>query len=256
VVVDDVRLAFGDKAVFDALSCRFPHDRISVILGASGCGKSTLLRCLALLATPDFGSIRFGEQALVGLGPRDARRFRHRVGMLFQHGALLDSMTVFENVALPLREHTHMTSRQIADAVHAQLAAVGLQKVDDLLPGELSGGMQKRVGLARAMVRQPEILLCDEPLSGLDPVAVRMIESLLRDVSLRARVTMIITSHHIASTLRMADHVVFLIGGRAISGTTGEIQRHPDPRLRAFLEASRRDPSRDAGGPPGGGVEA
>jgi phospholipid/cholesterol/gamma-HCH transport system ATP-binding protein len=126
--------------------------------------------------------------------------------------------------------------------VHEQLEAVGLKNVDALLPGELSGGMKKRVALARAMINRPEILFCDEPVSGLDPLAVRMIEALLTDVSQRTRVTMIITSHHISSTMRMADHIVYMVGGKAISGGTDEIQRHPDPRLRAFLDAAKAGP--------------
>ncbi len=242
VEVENLCLAFGDNVVFDELSCRFLYDQISVIIGASGCGKSTLLRSIALLQKPDSGSIRVGKEDITGLAGREARRYLQRIGMMFQHGALLDSMTVFENVALPLREHTRMTAREIASAVHEQLEAVGLKNVDDLLPGELSGGMKKRVALARAMINRPEILFCDEPVSGLDPLAVRMIEALLTDVSQRTRVTMIITSHHISSTMRMADHIVYMVGAKAISGTPEDMQRHPDPRLRAFLDAAKAGP--------------
>jgi phospholipid/cholesterol/gamma-HCH transport system ATP-binding protein len=242
VEVEDLCLAFGDNLVFDTLSCRFLYDQISVIMGASGCGKSTLLRSIALLQKPDRGSIRVGKEDITGLTGREAQRYRQRIGMMFQHGALLDSMSVFDNVALPLREHTRMGPREIADAVHEQLEAVGLKNVDALLPGELSGGMKKRVALARAMINRPEILFCDEPVSGLDPLAVRMIEALLVDVSQRTRVTMIITSHHISSTMRMADHIVYMIGGKAVSGTPEEIQRSSDPRLRAFLDAARPGP--------------
>jgi phospholipid/cholesterol/gamma-HCH transport system ATP-binding protein len=242
VEVEDLCLAFGDNVVFDTLSCRFLYDQISVIMGASGCGKSTLLRSIALLQKPDHGSIRVGKEDITGLTGKEARRYRQRIGMMFQHGALLDSMSVFDNVALPLREHTRMGPGEIADAVHEQLEAVGLKNVDALLPGELSGGMKKRVALARAMINRPEILFCDEPVSGLDPLAVRMIEALLVDVSQRTRVTMIITSHHISSTMRMAGHIVYMIGGKAVSGTPDEIQRSSDPRLRAFLDAAKPGP--------------
>jgi len=242
VEVENLRLAFGSNVVFDTLSCRFLYDQISIIIGASGCGKSTLLRSIALLQKPDSGFIRVGKEDITGLTGREALRYRQRIGMMFQHGALLDSMTVFDNVALPLREHTRMGSREIADAVHEQLEAVGLKNVDKLLPGELSGGMKKRVALARAMINRPEILFCDEPVSGLDPLAVRMIEALLVDVSQRTRVTMIITSHHMSSTMRMADHIVYLVNGKALSGTPDEIQRNPDPRLRAFLDAAKPGP--------------
>jgi len=245
VEVENLSLSFGDHVVFQDLSCRLLYDQITLIMGASGCGKSTLLRCIALLQKISSGHIRFGKEEITSLAPRQAKQFRKRIGMMFQHGALLDSMSVFDNVALQLREHTKMTERDIADAVHQQLESVGLKNVDKLLPGALSGGMKKRVALARAMINRPEILFCDEPFSGLDPLAVRMIEALLQDVSQSTRVTMIITSHHIASTLRMADHLVYLVGGIAISGTPEELVRHSDPRLRAFLDAAK-------GGPLGG----
>ena len=158
--------------------------------------------------------------------------------MLFQGGALMDSMTVFDNVALPVREHTKTPEHEIADLVHEQFDAMGLTKVDHLLPGQLSGGMRKRVALARALILHPEILLCDEPFSGLDPVAVRLIEDLLIEVNKRVGITMVVTSHHIGSTVRMADQIVFLTDGAAICGPTREIIRSRDPRILAFLEAS------------------
>jgi phospholipid/cholesterol/gamma-HCH transport system ATP-binding protein len=238
VDVRSLSLAFGERAVFDRMSCRFEYDHISVILGGSGVGKSVLLRTIAQLQKPDSGEVWVGDLELTRMSAQETRRFRRRVGMMFQGGALLDSMTVFDNVALPLREHTGMRPAEIADTVHAQLEAVGLKDVDELLPQALSGGMRKRVALARAMINKPEILLIDEPLSGLDPIAVRMIEALLIELGQLAKMTMILTSHHISSTLRMADHIVYLVGGGAISGSTDEIQRSPDPRLRAFLEAA------------------
>jgi len=169
---------------------------------------------------------------------RELKGVRQHIGMMFQHGALLDSMTVFENVALPLREHTTLRESEIAERVHAQFESVGLRDVDHLLPGELSGGMKKRAALARAMVGEPDILLCDEPLSGLDPIAVRMIESLLADVSQRSKATMILTSHHIGSTLRMADQIIYMVGGAAICGAPSQLTRSADPRVRAFFEAA------------------
>ena len=238
VDVRELALAFGERVVFDGMSCRFRHDEISIILGGSGVGKSVLLRVIAQLQKPDSGEVWVGDEEITRMTPAQVRRFRRRVGMMFQQGALLDSMTVFDNVALPLREHTAMRAGEIADAVHAQLEAVGLKDVDHLLPAALSGGMKKRVALARAMINKPEILLIDEPLSGLDPIAVRMIEALLEELSQMAKMTMIITSHHISSTLRMADHIVYLVGGGAITGSRDEIQRSADPRLRAFLEAA------------------
>jgi len=238
VDVLSLRLDFGSRNVLDGLSCRFAEGKISVILGASGVGKSTLLRIIAGLQKPDYGDVWIGGKEITRMPNRELKDVRQHIGMMFQHGALLDSMTVFDNVALALREHTNFSESEIADRVHAQFEAVGLRDVNELLPGELSGGMKKRAALARAMVAEPDILLCDEPLSGLDPIAVRMIESLLADVSQRSKVTMILTSHHIGSTLRMADHVIYMVGGAAICGAPNQLTRSADPRVRAFFEAA------------------
>jgi phospholipid/cholesterol/gamma-HCH transport system ATP-binding protein len=242
VDVVSVRLAFGDRRVFDGLSCRFSQARVSVILGASGSGKTTLLRMLAGLQRPDYGDVWIGEQEISRLTEGQLRRVRKRLGMMFQGGALLDSMSVFDNVALPLRERTRMRESEIADRVHAQFEAVGLRRVDALLPGQLSGGMKKRVALARAMVTDPEILLIDEPFSGLDPLAVRLIEALLVEVNKTKGLTMILTNHHIGSTMRMADEIVFLVDGVALSGTVTELRESTDPRIRRFLEAAGSGP--------------
>ncbi len=233
-----LHLAYGTNRVFNGLSCRFSQGRISTIIGASGSGKSTLLKLIACLIRPDYGDIWVGDQEVTCMPEPQARRFRRRVGMLFQAGALLDSMTVLDNVSLPLIENTDLTSTEITDEVHLQFEAVGLENVDHLLPGELSGGMRKRVALARAMITRPEILLVDEPFSGLDPIAVRMVEALLLDLRERTGVTMILVNHDIASTMRMADQIVFLIGRRALSGTVEEMQASQDPRVRAFLDSA------------------
>ncbi len=242
VDVVSVRLAFGDRRVFDGLSCRFSEARVSVILGASGCGKTTLLRLMAGLQKPDYGDVWIGEQEISRLPERQIMRVRKRLGMMFQGGALLDSMSVFDNVALPLREHTRMKEREIAERVHRQLEAVGLRRVDGLLPGQLSGGMRKRVALGRAMITEPEILLIDEPFSGLDPLGVRLIEALLVEVNRAKGLTMILTNHHIGSTMRMADEVVFLVDGAAIAGTVKELKSSIDPRIQRFLVAAGTGP--------------
>jgi len=243
VDVISVRLAFGERRVFDGLSCRFSQSKVSVILGASGVGKSTLLRLLAGLIRPDYGDLWIGEQEISRLPERQLRKVRRRLGMMFQGGALLDAMTVFDNVALPLREHTQLSEKEIAERVHAQFEAVGLKRVDALLPGELSGGMKKRAALARAMITEPEILLIDEPFSGLDPLAVRLIEALLREVNHGKGLTMILTNHHIGSTMRLADEIVFLSDGAAITGTVKEIKESKDPRIQRFLVAAGTGPA-------------
>jgi phospholipid/cholesterol/gamma-HCH transport system ATP-binding protein len=238
VDVRELELSFGARRVFRGVSCRFPEGKVSTIVGPSGVGKSTLLRCIAGLQLPDAGGVWVGDLDLVRLPDREKRRFRRRMGMLFQHGALLDSMSVFDNVALPLREHTRLGEPEIADLVHGQFEAVELDGVSGLLPGQLSGGMKKRAALARAMILEPEILLADEPFSGLDPLAIRTIEELLLDLNKRTGVTMILTNHDMGSTMRMSDQVCFLVDGFAIAGTTHEMRRAEDDRIRAFLCAA------------------
>jgi phospholipid/cholesterol/gamma-HCH transport system ATP-binding protein len=235
VELSHVNMAFGARTVLRDLSCAFPRDRITVILGGSGSGKSTLLRTIGGLVRPQSGSVVVDGEDITRLSERELFRVRKKLGMMFQQGALLDSLTVFDNLAFPLREHTRLDARAIADAVHATLQAVGLQNVDGLLPGQLSGGMVKRVALARAIVREPVILLCDEPFSGLDPISARRIESLLVGINRQRGVTLIVVSHSIPSTMRMADHVVVLLADGVVEGSPAELQGSSDPRIIAFL---------------------
>jgi len=237
-----VHMAFGDRAVFEDLSCAFPPGRISVILGGSGSGKSTILRLISGLIRAQAGKIFVDGENICTLSDRDMRRVRQKIGMLFQGGALLDSLTVFENLALPLREHGRLGAAEIRDEVGDRLAAVGLHDVDALLPNQLSGGMRKRVALARAIIMKPMILLCDEPFSGLDPITTRRIEALLMDINRRRNITIVMVSHHIASTMRMATHAAILLPGTCIQGTPEELRRHPDARVPAFLLADGEAP--------------
>ncbi|HEX2484533.1 MAG TPA: ATP-binding cassette domain-containing protein [Myxococcota bacterium] len=242
--VDVVHLRFrrGARVVFSDLSCHFPPGRVSVVLGGSGSGKSTLLRLVAGLERPDAGEVRVDGAATGAMDAAALRRHRRSIGMMFQHGALLNSISVFDNVALPLREHTRMSEAEIAAEVHRILEAVDLEAVDDLLPGQLSGGMTKRAALARALVLRPALLLCDEPFSGLDPATVRLVEALLVRTNRRFGVTVVLTSHHVASTARSADHVVVLCDGRALEGSTAELRRSPEPRVQEFF-AELADPT-------------
>ena len=223
--------------VFRDLSCAFTRARITVLMGGSGTGKSTVLRMIGGLQRPDAGSIRVAGEEVVGLRESELQRVRRRLGMLFQDGALLDSMTVVENVGLPLREHRDLTEPEILHAVHERLAAVGLEGVDDLLPGELSGGMLRRVALARAIIMDPEIVLCDEPFSGLDPPNVDRIEALFGELCRARGLTLIVTSHHMASSLRMSDKIVLLRDGGAVSGTPASLATSGDAEIREFLGA-------------------
>ncbi len=240
VEVSRVRLRFGSREVFRDLSCDFPRGAISIVMGGSGAGKSTLLRLIGGLLRPDAGEITVGGDRTSGTSPAEVLRARRRLGMLFQNGALLDSMSIFENVALPLREHTEMGEAEIAERVSARLASVGLEGVEALLPRELSGGMLRRAALARAIVMDPQIVLCDEPFSGLDPPNVARIEELLRDLNRSRGLTLIVSSHHIASSLRLADQLVLLQGGASICGDPGELSESHDPRITEFLGADAR----------------
>lgn len=235
VEVEGVTLSFGDRRVFEGLNCEFARGKISVLMGGSGTGKSTLLRMIGGLQRPDTGSVRVAGTEIVGLSEPGLVSVRNHLGMLFQTGALLDSMTIFENVALPLREHTGLAEAEIADRVHDRLAAVGLLNVDELLPGELSGGMLRRAALARSIVMEPAILLCDEPFSGLDPPNVSRIEALLMHLNRDRGLTLIVTSHHMATSLRMAHRIILLRTGECIEGSPAELASSRDSAIREFL---------------------
>jgi len=237
VELRSVRLSFGTRPVFRELSCVIPRGRITVLMGGSGSGKSTVLRMIAGLQRPDAGTIVVAGVEVQTLNERGLVAVRRHLGMLFQNGALLDSMTVFENVALPLREHTDLRESAIREAVVSRLADVGLPDVADLLPRQLSGGMLRRAALARAIIEDPEILLCDEPFSGLDPPNVERIEALLVRLNRERGLTVIVTSHHMASSLRMGDQIVLLRDGGAVCGRPQELARSSDDRISEFLGA-------------------
>ncbi|MFB3118603.1 MAG: ABC transporter ATP-binding protein, partial [Myxococcota bacterium] len=237
IAFDGVDLRRGERCIFDGLSCGFPRGRISVVLGASGAGKSTLIRMIGGLQKPDSGSVRLAGQDITAFSERELFKIRDRIGMLFQGGALLDSMTVAENVALPLCEHTRLSDADIQAEVNRRLVAVGLAETGHLYPRELSGGMSRRAALARAIVMDPEILLVDEPFSGLDPINVRRIEMLLVDLNQHLGLTLIVTSHHMASSLRMADRLIFMVDGIAIAGSPADLLNSEDERIVEFLNA-------------------
>lgn len=236
ILFEDVHMAFDDRVVHRSLDCSFPQGQISVILGGSGSGKSTLLRLIGGLVRPDAGRILVAGRDVTTLSDEDLFEVRSRIGMLFQHGALLDSLTVFDNLALPLRERRLGSEAEIAERVREQLSAVALDDVERLLPGQLSGGMLRRAALARAMIQRPEILLCDEPFSGLDPISLRRIESLLAGINERFGTTLLVVSHHIASTFRLADQVALLLPGRCVAGSPDELAASDDPEVSGFFD--------------------
>ena len=174
-------------------------------------------------------------QDITRLSEHQMYSVREKLGMMFQGGALLNSLTIFDNLAFPLREHTSMSEAEMAGEVRRQLAAVGLTKVEELLPSQLSGGMVKRAALARAVILKPEILLCDEPFSGLDPISVKRIEALLQRVNRELGITILVSSHHIPSTMRMADQIVLLRREGAITGSPGQLRDCGDIHVANFF---------------------
>jgi len=234
---------FGARVVYDGVSFEVPERKITVVMGLSGEGKSTLLRILAGTLAPDGGRVLVGGEDVARLSPDGLRAWRRRMGMLFQGAALFHSMTVGENVALPILEHTSLDPSVVGLMVKLKLELVGLSGFEHLRPGQLSGGMQKRVALARAIALDPEVILCDEPTSGLDPIVAGVIVKLIMDLNRRLGITAVVVTHDIEAAFRMADQMVMLYRGRMIAcGSPEEIRAHPDPVLRQFLSGSPEGP--------------
>jgi phospholipid/cholesterol/gamma-HCH transport system ATP-binding protein len=234
-----VSKAFGEKVVLDAVDLTVARGEVLVILGGSGSGKSVTLRHMNGLTHPDAGEVFVDGLSVSSLAEEELGPVRRKVGMLFQMGALFDSMTVFENVAFSLFEHTKMTREEIAARVAEVLGFVDLgPDVLPLLPSSLSGGMRKRVSLARTIALKPEVLLYDEPTTGLDPVTAMTINRLIVDLNSRLATTSVVVTHDIASALFVADRIAFLEKGRfAFVGTPGEARSSDVAALRAFLAA-------------------
>ena len=240
IALEDLQVGYVGTVVLDGINAVLPAGKISVILGGSGCGKSTLLRHILGLNTPTRGRILLGGQDLFQVKKSEFRRFRRRMGVLFQDGALLGSLTLAENVGLPLKEHTRLDPEAREKIVRYKLSLVGLEEFTDYYPSQLSGGMRKRAGLARAIVMDPPVLLCDEPTSGLDPINSALMDRLLQDMNARYGVTVVVVSHDLESLFAIADHVIVLHEGKAAYvGGMEELKSTKDPYLRQFLD---RDP--------------
>lgn len=235
--------SFGAQRVLAGLDLEIPEGSISVVIGRSGAGKSCLLKLMIGLLHPEAGEIRVNGVDVCSLRGHALNEMRSRFGMLFQGGALFDSMSVYDNVAFPLREKTRFSESRIRRKVHERLAQVGLSGIDDKLPAELSGGMRKRVALARALISEPEILLFDEPTTGLDPIRVNAIHQLIRDLHKQLRFTAIIVSHEIPEIFSIATHVAMLHEGIIIAtGTASEIQASTNPVVQQFIHGWSEGP--------------
>jgi phospholipid/cholesterol/gamma-HCH transport system ATP-binding protein len=226
----------GNRPVFAGLDMDIPRGRITAVMGPSGTGKTTLLRLITGQVRADTGSIVVAGEELQGMRRADLYVLRRRMGMLFQNGALLTDFSVFENVAFPLREHTDLPERLIRELVLTKLQAVGLRGAAELMPAELSGGMSRRVALARAIVMDPEILIYDEPFVGLDPISLGVILRLIRRLNDALGITSIVVSHDVQEISTVADVVFLLSGGKVVArGTPQELQSYPSDVVRQFI---------------------
>lgn len=236
ITIKDVRKTFGEKKVLNGLDLEIPEGETLVVMGRSGCGKSVLLKIIAGLLEVDSGEVWINGTEISDLNKKELNHIRRKVGMLFQSAALFDSMSVAENVAFMLDQHTNLSKEEMQKVVDEKLELVDLDGVQDLRPAELSGGMRKRVGLARALAFNPEIILYDEPTTGLDPVTCTEINELIRSLHEKLEVTSIVVTHDMHSAFSVATLMVMLHEGRqAAYGTPGELINDENPILQQFI---------------------
>jgi phospholipid/cholesterol/gamma-HCH transport system ATP-binding protein len=235
--------SFGRQTVLEDITCDIPKGKITLMLGPSGTGKSVFLKNVMGLLKPERGEIWIGGKNVPTLGHKDLYRTRRRFGVLFQDGALFGSMSIYDNVAFPLREHTRKGEREIRDIVTEKIAMVGLQGAEKKLPGEISGGMKKRAGLARALVLNPEIVMFDEPDSGLDPVRTAFLNELILDLNEQIGCTMVVVTHDIATARRIADYIGMLYLSHLVQfGTAKEMFDSKIPVVKQFLAGATEGP--------------
>jgi phospholipid/cholesterol/gamma-HCH transport system ATP-binding protein len=238
-----LKKSFGRQLVFDSLDLDIERGETLVVIGRSGCGKSVLLKHITGLVSPDAGEILFEGEDMTRFDRKKLFQMRMHFGMLFQSSALFDSMTVGENVALPLRKHTELSEEEIAATVSEKLKLVGLTGVSDHYPAEMSGGMKKRVGLARAVVMNPQVVLYDEPTTGLDPIMSDVINELIKTLQRELAITSVVVTHDIKSAYHVGDRIAMLHEGTIVfSGTPDEVRRTENPVLRQFVEGRAQGP--------------
>jgi phospholipid/cholesterol/gamma-HCH transport system ATP-binding protein len=243
IVVKDIVKRFGARAVLNGVSFTAEQKKITYIFGTSGGGKSTLLKTMIGAIRPDSGSVLFNDRDIAALTEDELVPFRKKIGVLFQRGALIGSMTVAENISLPMREHTALDENIIRIMVKMKLELVGLRDFEDLYPAQLSGGMQKRVALARALALDPEVIFFDEPTSGLDPIMTAVITKLIADLNRLLGITCVVVTHAVEEALRTADRIVLLYQGKVLAdGTPAEIRGSSDALVQQFITGSPDGP--------------
>lgn len=236
IKIENVSMSFGDKKVLDSINLEIKDGETLAIIGGSGSGKSTLLRLMIGLDHPTGGKIWLGDKDIAHMPEKELDQLRLHMGMVFQYSALFDSMTVGDNVAFGLREHTDYSEEKIAEIVKEKLEVVGLPGTENMMPGELSGGMKKRVSLARAIAFGPEIIFYDEPSSGLDPIMTDKIDELIISTQKRLGVTSVVVTHDMDSAIHIADRIAMIYEGELIAvDTVDNFRRIEDPRVKAFL---------------------
>ncbi len=243
VDISDLHFNYDGRPVLQGINMKIRRGSVVAIMGGSGCGKTTLLRCIGGQLRPSAGSVLVNEQQIATASQSALYALRRQMGMLFQFGALFTDLSVFENVAFPLREHTDLSNEMIRDLVLMKLEAVGLRGARDLMPGELSGGMARRVALARAIALDPMLIMYDEPFTGLDPIALGVIGQLIRRLNDALGATSIMVTHDVQESLLIVDYIYFMNGGRVVAeGTPDEIRASSDPFVHQFVHAEPHGP--------------
>ena len=243
ISVKNVVKNFGERRILNGITLDIYEGETLVVMGGSGCGKSTFLRHLIGSIRPDSGEVWMFGKDIAKAGEDEMDAIRKRFGMLFQSGALFDSLTVGENIALPLREHTKLDENVISIVIKMKLEQVGLRGFEDLMPSQLSGGMKKRVGLARAIVMDPKIIFYDEPTAGLDPVMTGVVDKLTIDLTKKLQITSVVVTHDMGSVFRIADRIVMLHQGNVLQiGTPSEIRNSKNPIVQQFITGDAEGP--------------
>jgi phospholipid/cholesterol/gamma-HCH transport system ATP-binding protein len=243
VQLRDLTFGYGERIILDHLSLQVPKGKVTALMGVSGGGKTTVLRLIGGQYRAQQGAVLFDGQDVTHMRQNELYAARRRMGMLFQFGALFTDLSVFDNVAFPLREHTPMSEELIRDIVLMKLDAVGLRGARDLMPSEISGGMSRRVALARAIALDPDLIMYDEPFAGLDPISLGTAARLIRRMNDSLGVTSIVVSHDVDETFAIADHVIMLANGKvAAQGSPAELRACADPLIHQFVNALSEGP--------------